>query len=98
MLWLLYVYMNLFLLKMAQSKEIVPLSTLEKGVAAKIAKLQDNLQYKARFTEMGIIPGEKISLIQRYSKKGPLCVKIMGSFVMIRKKNADNILVEKISK
>ena len=89
--------MNLFLLKMTQNKEIIPLSALKKGVSADIVKLQDDLQYKARFTEMGIIPGEKIQLIQRYSKKGPLCVKIMGSFVMIRKKNADNILVSKIT-
>ena len=90
--------MNLFLLKMNQNKDIIPLSSLKKGFSARIEKLQKELQYKARFTEMGIIPGEKISLIQRYSKKGPLCVKIMGSFIMIRKKNADNILVKEISK
>ena len=47
---------------------------------------------------MGIIPGKKILLMQRYSKKGPLCIKVMGSFVMIRKENADKILVSKVSK
>lgn len=83
---------------MTQNKKISPLSNLKKGAHANIIELQNELQYKTRFTEMGIIPGEKISLIQRYSKKGPLCVKIMGSLVMIRKKNADNILVEEVSK
>ena len=47
---------------------------------------------------MGIIPGKKILLMQRYSKKGPLCIKVMGSVVMIRKENADKILVSKVSK
>ena len=81
---------------MNENKKNIPLSSLKKGAVASIIELQDDLQYKTRFTEMGIIPGEKISLIQRYSKKGPLCIKIMGSFVMIRKKNADNILVSEI--
>ena len=79
-----------------KNKKQIPLSSLKKGATASIVELKDDLKYKARFTEMGIIPGEKISLIQRYSKKGPLCVKIMESFVMIRKKNADNILVSEI--
>tara|TARA_B100001540_G_scaffold295870_1_gene297073 strand:+ start:684 stop:932 length:249 start_codon:yes stop_codon:yes gene_type:complete len=79
-----------------KNKKQIPLSSLKKGTTASIVELKDDLKYKARFTEMGIIPGEKISLIQRYSKKGPLCVKIMESFVMIRKKNADNILVSEI--
>lgn len=79
-----------------KNKKQIPLSSLKKGTTASIVELKDDLKYKARFTEMGIIPGEKISLIQRYSKKGPLCVKVMESFVMIRKKNADNILVSEI--
>lgn len=74
----------------------IPLSNLEVGKKAKIASLESDLRYKTRFTEMGIIPGKEISIIQRYSKKGPLCIKVMGSFVMIRKKNADNILVSRI--
>ena len=76
----------------------IPLSELEVGKKAKIELLDHDLKYKTRFTEMGIIPGKEIYLIQRYSKKGPLCIKVMGSFIMIRKKNADNILVSKISK
>ena len=79
-----------------KNKKQIPLSSLKKGTTASIVELKDDLKYKARFTEMGIIPGEKISLIQRYSKKGPICIKIMESFVMIRKKNADNILVSEI--
>ena len=76
----------------------ISLSQLKIGTTAHIESLEDELKYKTRFTEMGIIPGKKILLMQRYSKKGPLCVKIMGSLVMIRKKNADNILVKEISK
>ena len=76
--------------------EIIPLSKLEIGSKASIESLEDDLKYKTRFTEMGIIPGKQIFLMQRYSKKGPLCIKVMGSFVMIRKENADKILVSKV--
>ena len=76
----------------------IPLSSLKIGSKATIESLENELQYKTRFTEMGIIPGKEILLMQRYSKKGPLCIKVMGSLVMIRKKNADNILVSRISK
>ena len=76
----------------------IPLSSLKIGSKATIESLERELQYKTRFTEMGIIPGKKILLMQRYSKRGPLCIKVMGSLVMIRKKNADNILVSRISK
>ena len=77
--------------------EIISLSNLEIGSKASIESLEDDLKYKTRFTEMGIIPGKQIFLMQRYSKKGPLCIKVMGSFVMIRKENADKILVSKVS-
>ena len=76
----------------------IPLSSLKIGSKATIESLDKELQYKTRFTEMGIIPGKEILLMQRYSKRGPLCIKVMGSLVMIRKKNADNILVSRISK
>ena len=76
----------------------IPLSSLKIGSKATIESLERELQYKTRFTEMGIIPGKEILLMQRYSRKGPLCIKVMGSLVMIRKKNADNILVSRISK
>ena len=78
--------------------EIISLSNLEIGSKACIESLEDELKYKTRFTEMGIIPGKQILLMQRYSKKGPLCIKVMGSFVMIRKENADKILVSKVSR
>jgi len=75
----------------------IPLSSLKIKSKATIESLERELQYKTRFTEMGIIPGKEILLMQRYSKKGPLCIKVMGSLIMIRKKNADNILVSRIS-
>ena len=90
--------MNLFLLKMNQQNNHIQLSELEVGRTAKIETILDNLKYKTRFSEMGIIPGKKVKLIQRYSTLGPICIKIMGTFVMIRKKNADNIIVSKESK
>tara|TARA_B100000131_G_C17776402_1_gene475478 strand:+ start:49 stop:291 length:243 start_codon:yes stop_codon:yes gene_type:complete len=76
--------------------KIIPLSSLPIGSKARIDSLEDSLKYKTRFTEMGIIPGKQIVLMQRYSKKGPISIKVMGSFVMIRKENADKILVAEV--
>ena len=73
----------------------IKLSRLTVGSKARIESLEDELKYKTRFTEMGIIPGKSVYIMQRYSKRGPIYIKIMGSFVMIRKKNADKILVSK---
>jgi len=95
MLWLGYVYMNLFLSKMKRRNNLTPLSELSIGATATIEDILDDLKYKARFSEMGIIPGKPIKLIQRYSKLGPICIKVMGSLVMIRKENADKIIVSK---
>ena len=47
------------------------------------------------YSEMGIIPGKSLKLIQRYSTLGPICIKIMDSFIMIRKENADKIIILK---
>ena len=87
--------MNLFLSKMKTLNNLTPLSELSIGETATIEDILDDLKYKARFSEMGIIPGKPIKLIQRYSKLGPICIKVMGSLVMIRKENADKIIVSK---
>ena len=80
---------------MSQNSNHISLSELDIGATATIKDILDELKYKARFSEMGIIPGKPIKLIQRYSKLGPICIKVMGSFVMIRKENADKIIVSK---
>tara|TARA_B100001750_G_scaffold229880_1_gene225782 strand:- start:2668 stop:2934 length:267 start_codon:yes stop_codon:yes gene_type:complete len=83
--------MTSYLIKM--KTDSLKLSDLRIGQKATILNLEEDLKHKTRFTEMGIIPGKEILLMQRYSKKGPLCIKIMGSFVMIRKENADKIIL-----
>ncbi len=80
---------------MSKKNNQISLSMLEIGATATIKDILDDLKYKARFSEMGIIPGKSLKLIQRYSTFGPICIKIMGSFVMIRKENADKIIVSK---
>ncbi len=87
--------MNLFLSKMSKKNNQISLSALEIGATATIKDISDELKYKARFSEMGIIPGKSLKLIQRYSTLGPICIKIMDSFIMIRKENADKIIVSK---
>ena len=80
---------------MNQKKNQISLSHLDIGETATIEDILDELKYKARFSEMGIIPGKPLKLIQRYSTLGPICIKVMGSLVMIRKENADKIIVSR---
>ena len=70
----------------------------EGGFAPNLSSNEEALEYIMKaIIKSGYIPGKEIFLMQRYSQKGPLCIKVMGSFVMIRKKNADKILVSKVS-
>ena len=80
---------------MQEKSKQIPLSSLDIGATATIEDILDELKYKARFSEMGIIPGKPLKLIQRYSTLGPICIKVMGSLVMIRKENADKIIVSR---
>ena len=81
---------------MKNKKKKIALSQLNTESIATIENISNDLKNKPRFSEMGIIPGKNLKLIQRYSLNGPICIKIMGSTIMIRKETADQIFVSEI--
>ena len=74
---------------------MIPLDELKQGENAVIDKITtDKLPLK--LIEMGCLPGNPISLIQKAPFNDPLYVKIDESYLAIRKETAKEILVRRI--
>lgn len=74
---------------------MIPLDQLTKGELATIETIEtDKLPLK--LIEMGCLPGNKISLIQKAPFNDPLYLKIDESHLAIRKETAQHIFVRLI--
>lgn len=49
----------------------------------------------AKFYEMGLLPGNEISLVRKALFSDPVIVRVSGTKVAIRKQEAKQILIEK---
>ena len=74
---------------------MIPLDQLTKGELATIETIEtDKLPLK--LIEMGCLPGNEISLIQKAPLNDPLYLKIDESHLAIRKETAQHIFVRLI--
>ena len=74
---------------------MIPLDQLTKGELATIETIEtDKLPFK--LIEMGCLPGNEISLIQKAPLNDPLYLKIDESHLAIRKETAQHIFVRLI--
>jgi ferrous iron transport protein A len=74
---------------------MIPLDQLTKGELASIETIEtDKLPLK--LIEMGCLPGNEISLIQKAPFNDPLYLKIDESHLAIRKETAQHIFVRLI--
>ncbi len=74
---------------------MIPLDQLAKGELATIETIEtDKLPLK--LIEMGCLPGNEISLIQKAPFSDPLYLKIDESHLAIRKETAQHIIVRLI--
>lgn len=74
---------------------MIPLDQLLRGEKARIETIEtDKLPLK--LIEMGCLPGNKISLIQKAPFNDPLYLKIDESHLAIRKETAQHIFVRLI--
>ena len=74
---------------------MIPLDQLSPGVKAEIEKIDtDNLPLK--LIEMGCLPGNLISIVQKAPFNDPLYIKIDESHLAIRKETAKDIFVRLI--
>ena len=71
---------------------MIPLDQLPKGKLAVIEDI-DSDQLPLKLIEMGCLPGNKVSLIQKAPLNDPLYFKIDESHLAIRKESAQHIFV-----
>jgi ferrous iron transport protein A len=74
---------------------MIPLDQLTKGELATIETIETD-ELPLKLIEMGCLPGNKISLIQKAPFNDPLYLKIDESHLAIRKKTAQHIFVRLI--
>jgi ferrous iron transport protein A len=74
---------------------MIPLDQLTKGARATIESIETD-QLPLKLIEMGCLPGNEISLIQKAPFNDPLYLKIDESHLAIRKETAQNIFVRLI--
>jgi ferrous iron transport protein A len=74
---------------------MIPLDQLTKGEQATIDTIETD-QLPLKLIEMGCLPGNSISLIQKAPFNDPLYLKIDESHLAIRKETAQHIFVRLI--
>ena len=71
----------------------VPLTSLKLKSSGKIAEIQSDTVL-LKLIEMGVMPGVIFSVQNRAPFNGPLAILVNGTKVIIRRKEAECILVE----
>tara|TARA_B100001059_G_C17740189_1_gene531200 strand:+ start:430 stop:654 length:225 start_codon:yes stop_codon:yes gene_type:complete len=74
---------------------MIPLDKLSLGVEAEIEKI-DTDKLPLKLIEMGCLPGNLISIVQKAPFNDPLYIKIDESHLAIRKETAKDIFVRLI--
>jgi len=82
--------------KLTKERKVVELNKLKLSENAEIVLMKiPNRKTLARINAIGIVPGERVTLITRI-KNGPLIVKVKNAKISIGRKIANNIMVKKI--
>ena len=74
---------------------MIPLDQLEKGVVTEIEHIETDF-LPLKLIEMGCLPGNEITLIQKAPLNDPLYLKIYESHLATRKETAQHIFVRLI--
>lgn len=75
---------------------MIPLDELQFGEQAEIETIKTD-QLPLKLIEMGCLPGNSISLIQKAPFNDPIYIKIDEAHLAIRKETAKNIFVRIVS-
>lgn len=70
------------------------LADLKPGESAVITDLSGSAM-GVKFCEMGCLPGCTVELCYRAPFNGPLCLKIKGNMLAVRKEDASAVIVKK---
>ena len=74
----------------------VPLGELPVGSRARVAEVQGGGKHQRRMLDMGFVPGAAVAVIRTAPLGDPIEYRIKGTFVALRRENADTILVEEL--
>jgi Fe2+ transport system protein FeoA len=74
----------------------IRLSELEPGEEGLITRISGSASTRRRILEMGVIKGEKITVIRRAPLGDPVEFDIKDYKLTLRKKEAENVYVEKL--
>jgi len=70
------------------------LNSLIPGETAIVDQFTAELPLQSRLVEMGILPGVELRLVKKAPFNGPLEFKIRGYYILLRWKDAGQILVQ----
>jgi ferrous iron transport protein A len=72
----------------------IPLSSMKPGQSGIIFSVKEGEESLVRLYEMGLLEGQKLRVIKKAPLGDPLEVQTMNMFLCIRKKDAEQIIVE----
>ncbi|MEO1263612.1 MAG: FeoA family protein [Bacteroidota bacterium] len=72
-----------------------PLSNIEVGSSGIIVQFMDNI-IAGKLMTMGVLPGSKVRVVRKAPFKGGLYLKIDGSNMVLREKEAETIILSMI--
>jgi Fe2+ transport system protein FeoA len=76
-------------------KTLTPLSSLRPGESAVIEKLDGSPEVMLHLVELGLVPGEKITLLRTAPWGDPLEIELMSYRLAIRRSEAQKIMVSR---
>ncbi|MFK8038677.1 MAG: ferrous iron transport protein A [Crocinitomicaceae bacterium] len=74
---------------------MIPLSRLKTEMPAVISEVK-SIDLLPKLLELGIMPGVELEIQNKAPFRGPISILVNGTKVLIRKKEADSILVEQL--
>lgn len=72
---------------------LIPLSKLRKGITGTIASLSKD-EISLKLMEMGVIPGEKVSIEAISAFGDPIAVKVDNNILSMRRSDASHIMIQ----
>lgn len=74
----------------------VPLGELPVGSRALVAEVKGSGKQQRRMLDMGLVPGAEVTVIRTAPLGNPVEYRVKGTAIAMRRKDADNILVEEV--
>ena len=73
------------------------LTSLQPGESGIIQQLNSTGPIRRRFLDLGLVPGSKIEAVMKSFSGDPVAYRIKGTQLAIRNKDADQIIIKRIS-